>query len=111
MASKIGLGVHMPLLAPATATWCFPFAAYYIFLQNRITFHRITSKTYECPIIGILKDIFSNMRDSYMGDKSDTAQDSKDPLFVATRAQLNFAENVPLVLAVALLAELNGANR
>ena len=46
-----------------------------------------------------------------MGDKSDPAQGAKDPLYVATRAQLNFAENVPLVLAVALLAELNGANR
>jgi uncharacterized membrane protein YecN with MAPEG domain len=46
-----------------------------------------------------------------MGDKSDSAQGTKDPLYVATRAQVNFAENVPLVLAVALLAELNGANR
>lgn len=46
-----------------------------------------------------------------MGDKTDTAKGSKDPLYVASRAQLNFAENVPLVLAVALLAELNGARR
>jgi hypothetical protein len=46
MATKVGLGVPMPLLAPATATWAFPFAAYYIFLQNRIAYHRITSKTY-----------------------------------------------------------------
>jgi hypothetical protein len=46
MASKVGLGVHMPLLAPATATWSLPFAAYYIFLQNRIAYHRVTSKTY-----------------------------------------------------------------
>lgn len=46
-----------------------------------------------------------------MGDKTDSAQGNKDPLFVATRAQLNFQENVPLVLAVALLAEINGANR
>ncbi|KAH8643647.1 hypothetical protein IG631_01110 [Alternaria alternata] len=45
MATKVGLGVPMPLLAPATATWAFPFAAYYIFLQNRIAYHRITSKT------------------------------------------------------------------
>jgi uncharacterized membrane protein YecN with MAPEG domain len=46
-----------------------------------------------------------------MGDKSDSTKGNSDPLFVATRAQLNFSENVPLVLAVALLAELNGANR
>jgi hypothetical protein len=46
MASKVGLGVPMPLLAPATATWALPFAAYYIFLQNRITFKRLNTKTY-----------------------------------------------------------------
>jgi uncharacterized membrane protein YecN with MAPEG domain len=46
-----------------------------------------------------------------MGDTSDSSKGVKDPLYVASRAQLNFAENVPLVLAVALLAELNGANR
>jgi uncharacterized membrane protein YecN with MAPEG domain len=92
MATKIGLGVPMPLLAPATATWAAPFAAYYVFLQNRIVYHRLTSKT-------------------YMGDSSDANAGTKDPLYVATRAQLNFAENVPLALAIALLAELNGANR
>lgn len=48
---------------------------------------------------------------SYMGDKTDASAGTKDPLYVATRAQLNFAENVPLALAIALLAELNGANR
>lgn len=47
----------------------------------------------------------------YMGDKSDSTQGTKDPLYVANRAQLNFVENVPLALAIALLAELNGANR
>jgi hypothetical protein len=46
MASKLGLGVPMPLLAPATATWAFPFAAYYIFLQNRIVYHRLQTETY-----------------------------------------------------------------
>lgn len=46
MTTKIGVSVPMPLLAPATATWAFPFAAYYIFLQNRITFHRLSTKTY-----------------------------------------------------------------
>ena len=46
-----------------------------------------------------------------MGDTMDSSKGTKDPLYVASRAQLNFAENVPLVLGVALLAELNGANR
>jgi len=46
MATKIGLGVPMPLLAPATATWALPFAAYYIYLQNRIVLHRLNTETY-----------------------------------------------------------------
>lgn len=46
-----------------------------------------------------------------MGDSTDPSKGVKDPLYIATRAQLNFAENVPLALAIALLAELNGANR
>lgn len=53
----------------------------------------------------------SDTSHSYIGDKADEAKGFKDPLYVATRAQSNFIENVPLVLAVALLAELNGANR
>jgi uncharacterized membrane protein YecN with MAPEG domain len=92
MATKVGLGVPLPLLAPATATWAAPFAAYYVFLQNRIVYHRLTTKT-------------------FMGDSTDSTKGVKDPLYVASRAQMNFAENVPLVLGIALLAELNGANR
>jgi hypothetical protein len=45
MSSKVGLGVPMPLLAPATATWAAPFAFYYIFLQNRIVYHRLITKS------------------------------------------------------------------
>lgn len=50
MATKVGLGVPLPLLAPATATWAAPFAIYYVFLQNRITYHRLTSETYVRPL-------------------------------------------------------------
>lgn len=46
-----------------------------------------------------------------MGDTADESQATRDPLYVSTRAQLNFIENVPLALIVALIAELNGANR
>lgn len=49
MATKIGLGVPMPLLTPVTATWAAPFAVYYIFLQNRIVYHRLSTKTYAPP--------------------------------------------------------------
>jgi uncharacterized membrane protein YecN with MAPEG domain len=61
----------------------------------------------------ILEDHFTrtlfNIPTRYMGDNLEKG--IQDPLYVASRAQINFAENVPLVLAVALLAELNGANR
>jgi uncharacterized membrane protein YecN with MAPEG domain len=46
-----------------------------------------------------------------MGDKTDSTKGTTDPLYVSTRAQLNFAENVPLALVVSMLAELNGADR
>lgn len=46
MATKVGLGVPMPLLAPATGTWALPFAAYYIYLQNRIVLQRLSTKTW-----------------------------------------------------------------
>lgn len=46
-----------------------------------------------------------------MGDTTDSSEGTKNPLYVCTRAQLNFIENVPLALIVALLAELNGADR
>ncbi|KAL5120341.1 hypothetical protein ACEQ8H_001631 [Pleosporales sp. CAS-2024a] len=79
-------------MKPGASGQALPFAAYYIFLQNRITYQRIKSNT-------------------LMGDKADPEQGNTDALFVASRAQVNFSENVPLILAVALLAELNGANR
>ena len=46
MTTKIGLGVPMPILAPATASWTVPFAAMYLVLQNRIVYHRLNTKTY-----------------------------------------------------------------
>ncbi|KAF2129849.1 hypothetical protein P153DRAFT_225488 [Dothidotthia symphoricarpi CBS 119687] len=92
MTTKLGLGIPMPLLAPATATWAVPFAAYYMFLQNRIVLQRFATET-------------------VLGDRSDSKEGGKDPLYVASRAQINFAENVPLILSISLLAELNGANR
>ncbi|KAF2650761.1 hypothetical protein K491DRAFT_697034 [Lophiostoma macrostomum CBS 122681] len=92
MTTKIGLGIPMPMLAPATATWAVPFAAYYLFLQNRIVYHRLSNR-------------------KYLGDSLGEDRSAKDPLYVSTRAQLNFSENIPLALILTLLAELNGADR
>lgn len=44
-----------------------------------------------------------------MGDRS--SDDPDDYLFAASRAQMNFAENVPLALALAGIVELNGGSR
>lgn len=46
-----------------------------------------------------------------MGEHVDATQGTKDPLYVTTRAQKNFAENIPIAFIIALLAELNGADR
>ncbi|KAH7138283.1 membrane-associated, eicosanoid/glutathione metabolism protein [Dendryphion nanum] len=93
MATKIGLGVPIPKLAPATAFWAAPFTIFYLVLQNRIVYHRLNTKT-------------------YLGDNSQSKSGfSSDPLYLASRCQANFAENVPLALTIALLAEVNGGNR
>lgn len=49
MATRIGLGVPMPILAPATSTWAAPMALYYLFLQSRIVYHRHSTHTYGHP--------------------------------------------------------------
>jgi uncharacterized membrane protein YecN with MAPEG domain len=46
-----------------------------------------------------------------MGDTTDASKGSEDPLYVCSRAQQNFNENIPLTLIIAALAELNGADR
>lgn len=47
--------------------------------------------------------------EKYMGDRS--SDDTDDQLFAASRAQVNFSENVPLALALAGIVELNGGSR
>lgn len=73
-----------------TGTFALPFTAYFGFLSLRVVRQRIKSNT-------------------LMGDKS--SEDKSDALFAASRAHVNFAENVPLALALAAVAELNGASR
>ena len=50
-------------------------------------------------------------KERYFGDKIDASKGNEDTLYVCTRAQQNFNENIPLALVVAALAELNGADR
>lgn len=53
----------------------------------------------------------SNDTTRFMGDTTDASKGTADPLYVSTRAQLNFIENVPFALLISMLAELNGADR
>lgn len=48
---------------------------------------------------------------SALGEHSDAAGGLNDPLYLAIRSQANFIENVPLAMIMALLAEINGADR
>ncbi|KAF2086323.1 hypothetical protein K490DRAFT_44723 [Saccharata proteae CBS 121410] len=93
MPYQIGIGVPMPMLTPITATWTAPFAAYLVFLSNRVVYHRIQNER-------------------FMGDRiSATNSPENDDLYIATRSHANFLENVPLAFAFAAIAEVNGANR
>ncbi|KAF2101027.1 hypothetical protein NA57DRAFT_55093 [Rhizodiscina lignyota] len=93
MSTKIGLPVPMPMLLPVTGTALVPFSAYFLFLSLRITYHRLSNRKY----VG-----------TKMGDSN---EDPKDPLYCAYRSHSNYAENLPLALALCGVAELNGASR
>jgi len=88
------------LTLPATAitgTWTLPFAAYLVYLSNRVVYRRVKSE-------------------KFIGDRLDsgeasTSNDKPDPLLLDSRAHQNFLESVPLAFTLAAIAELNGANR
>ncbi|KAL6713335.1 hypothetical protein ACLMJK_008800 [Lecanora helva] len=97
MSSTIGIGVPFPKLLPITGTWTLPFTAYLLYLSNRIVYHRIRQQKY-------LGDRFAN-------DDAATSNSNPDPLYLDTRAQANFLENVPFAFTLAAIAEVNGGNR
>lgn len=84
------VGLSIPKLLPITGTFALPLSIYYIFLQLRVSMTRLnTNKTIEPK----------------------SSDDADDYLLAASRSQMNFAENVPLALAVAGIVELNGGSR
>lgn len=92
MADSVAVlvGLSIPKLLPITGTFALPLSLYYIFLQLRVSVTRLNvDKTIE--------------------PKSSDGPD--DYLLAASRSQMNFAENVPLALAVAGIVELNGGSR
>ncbi|KAF2459412.1 membrane-associated, eicosanoid/glutathione metabolism protein [Lineolata rhizophorae] len=82
---------------PVAGTWALPFAAYYAFLANRIVYYRLKHSKYSGESTGEAG--------------TESSDPAADPLFCASRAHANFGENVPVTLLLAIIAELNGADR
>lgn len=87
---SVPVGLTVPKLLPITGSFALPFGAYYVYLQSRVVYNRLSTKT-------------------LIGDNAEKG--GNDPVFLATRAHANFAENVPIVLLLAGIAELNGGSR
>lgn len=71
------------LPTPATALWSPLYAAYYLFLQGRVAYHRIAGKT-----------LMGNLLPENRSDNKVSDVDNPDPLYLSVRSQQNFAENV-----------------
>lgn len=80
-----------------TGTWTLPFAAYLVYLSNRVVYRRIQKEKY--------------VGDRYDSGEASTSNDSPDPLLLDIRAHNNFLESVPFAFTLAAIAEINGANR
>lgn len=80
-----------------TGTWTLPFAAYLVYLMNRVAYERVKNRTY----------IGENIPD----DTAAASSSTPNSLQLETRSHANFVENVPFAFVVAAIAELNGANR
>ncbi|CAP66997.1 uncharacterized protein PODANS_4_5250 [Podospora anserina S mat+] len=96
--SRVGLNhidVVGPLL-PVTGSFLLPFTAYFSLLSTRVSMSRIASNC----LLG-----------SAPPSTEPNAAAKQHELQVASRAQGNFAEYVPLALLLAGVAELNGAKK
>ncbi|KAF1821900.1 uncharacterized protein K489DRAFT_370804 [Dissoconium aciculare CBS 342.82] len=84
-------GLLTPQL-PITGTFAVPLGLYYVLLSGRVVAQRLQSKKLTDQPVG--------------GAAADT-----NGLAASIRAQVNFAENVPLALILAGIVELNGGSR
>lgn len=80
-----------------TGTWTLPFAAYLLYLSNRVVYQRVKHEKY----------IGENLPD----DNTAFASGATNQLQLDSRAHGNFVESVPFALVLAAIAELNGVNR
>ncbi|KAJ9617515.1 hypothetical protein H2204_013701 [Knufia peltigerae] len=99
---SVPVGITVPKLLPVTGTFAPAFAVYYTVLNFRVSLIRLAEKT-------ALGDSPKTSSGGSEGKPADHSRHSD--LFVACRAQSNFADNVPFALILAAIAELNGANR
>ncbi|KAI1401547.1 membrane-associated, eicosanoid/glutathione metabolism protein [Hypoxylon fuscum] len=103
---------------PVTGAFALPFAGYFIFLSERVGLARIA---HQVALGDRVPSSSSSSPPASASASSDgpassphplnPAPGSNDPLLQVTRAHQNFAENVPLALLLAAVAELNGASR
>ncbi|KAI6086249.1 membrane-associated, eicosanoid/glutathione metabolism protein [Hypoxylon rubiginosum] len=118
------------LRLPVTGAFALPFAGYFVFLSLRVSLTRIAQQvalgdtvpppppSFSSSAAAAKKDdsppppppsSSSSPSPSASAVSSPSPYPSYGPLQLATRAHQNFAENVPLALVLAAVAELNGA--
>ncbi|KAI2466151.1 membrane-associated, eicosanoid/glutathione metabolism protein [Annulohypoxylon bovei var. microspora] len=109
------------LRLPVTGAFAAPFAAYYIFMSARVVVQRLKQRVAIGDRMPAPPSSSSTNPSSPTNPPPSTSpaahvitatgiHTTHDPLHLATRAQQNFAEFVPLALALAGAAELNGGD-
>ncbi|CAK1364501.1 hypothetical protein CB0940_08177 [Cercospora beticola] len=93
--STNSLGLPLPL--PITATFALPLTLYYLLLQSRVVAQRVRTKTI--------------IAQQTTKPTTTSSSEQADPLFIATRSQSNFVENVPLALLLSAFVELNNGSQ
>lgn len=111
MLVSLSVGANaLPSRAPAvTGAFALPFAGYFVFLSLRVSLARIVHRV----ALGDTVPVPAAKKDSPQppppSSSAATPSPSYDPLQLATRAHQNLAENLPLALVLAAIAELNRA--
>ncbi|KAI1459301.1 membrane-associated, eicosanoid/glutathione metabolism protein [Annulohypoxylon moriforme] len=98
--------LHLPI----TGAFALPFAAYYIVLSVRVGLQRIKQRVAIGDRVPPPPSSPTSSTPTQAQTPTTKFHTTSDPLHLATRAQQNFAEFVPLALLLSTIAELNGAS-
>ncbi|KAK4457691.1 membrane-associated, eicosanoid/glutathione metabolism protein, partial [Cladorrhinum samala] len=90
-----------------TGSFLLPFTAYFSLLSTRVVLQRLATRT----VLGTDSPAIPMTKPGAESSTNTQSSTSNEALLVASRAQANFAEYVPLALLVAAVAELNGAHK